>query len=274
MRRRGPQIFAYAILGLASASMVAPFLWMVLSAMKTNAEIFASPWSLPANWSLENFENAFVIGRLHRYALNSLIVTSATVVALLFIASLAAFAFARLKFPGRDILFPVFLIGLVVPLQGVLIPLFVLLREAGLLYTRGALILPYVSWGLPLAIYVLRAYFLNIPSEIEDVARIDGCGSFGLYWRVLLPVAKPALAAVTIFTALDAWNELLLVQLFIMDEKLYTLPMGMLNFSGHHSRDYPLIFAGLSLVALPMIALYITLQKWFISGLTSGAVKG
>jgi len=274
MRRRWPQIIAYAILAAASAAMAAPFLWMVVSAMKTNAEIFSSPWSLPSRWHFENFKNAIVIGRLHRYALNSLIVTSTTVAALLFLSSLAAFAFARLRFPARDILFPVFLVGLVVPLQGILIPLFVLLREAGLLYTRGALILPYISWGLPLAIYVLRAYFLNIPSELEDAARIDGCGSFGLYWRVLLPVAKPALAAVTIFSALDAWNELLLVQLFIMNDELYTLPMGILNFSGHHSSDYPLIFAGLSLVALPMIALYVALQKWFIRGLTSGAVKG
>lgn len=271
--RRLPALAAYAALTLAALAMALPLAWVVLCAMKTNAEIFASPWSLPAEWDWRNFVEAVTVGKLHRYALNSVVVTCITVLSLLFVASLAAFAFARLDFPGRDLLFPVFLVGLVVPIQGVLVPLFVMLREAGILYTRAALILPYLAWGLPLGIYVLRAYFLTIPSDLEDAARIDGCSPFALYWRIMLPIARPALAAVTVFSALDAWNELLLAQLFIADDALRTLPVGILHFSGHHRSDYALVFAGLSLCAVPVVLLFVCLQRWFVSGLTSGALK-
>lgn len=262
------------VLVVVSLMMLLPLAWLVVSAMKTNAEIFNSPWELPSAWRVGNFVRAWHVANLGTYAINSVIVTFVSVSAILLVSSLAAYAFARLEFRGRDVLFAVFLIGLIIPIQGVLVPLFLLLKNMGLLYTRTGLILSYVAWGLPLAIYIMRAFFLSLPRDLEDAARIDGCGLFGIYWRILLPIARPAIATVAVFSALGVWNELLLVQLFINDEALMTLPRGLLSFSERYRIDYGMTFAAITIIALPMIALYAFFQRWFIDGLTAGAVKG
>ncbi len=262
------------VLAATSLMMVLPLAWLVMSSMKTNTEIFNSPWQPPAAWRLGNFVRAWHEADLGTYAINSVIVTFVSVTVILLLASMAAYAFARLEFRGRDVIFAVFLIGLIIPIQGVLVPLFMLLKNIGLLYTRTGLILSYVAWGLPLAVYVMRAFFLSLPRDLEDAARIDGCGLFGIYWRILLPIAKPAIATVAVFSALGVWNELLLVQLFINDEAMMTLPRGLLAFKERYHIDYGMTFAAITIIALPMIALYAFFQRWFIDGLTAGAVKG
>lgn len=263
-----------AFLAVVSFSMLAPLVWTVMSALKNNREFFTSPWSLPGEFRIGNFADAWQDGNLGIYAFNSVWITGVSVVAIILVGSMAAYAFARLKFRGRDWLFTVFLLGLIIPIQGVLVPLFLLLKEIGLLYTYAGLVLSYIAWGLPLAIYVLRAFFLSLPQDLEDAARIDGCGLFGIYWRILLPIAKPAVATVAVFSALGVWNELLLVQLFIDEDTMRTLPRGLLAFSYQHQTRYDLTFAAVTMIALPMIGLYAVFQRWFISGLTAGAVKG
>jgi len=265
---------ATVFLGLVSLVMIAPLAWTVLSSLKTNAEILSSPWELPDEFRIGNFAEAWKQGHLGTYVFNSVWITTVSVVAVILLASMAAFAFARLEFRGRDKLFAVFLIGLIIPIQGVLVPLFLLLKEIGLLYTYAGLVLSYVAWGLPLAIYVMRAFFLSLPRDLEDAARIDGCGLLGIYWRILMPIAKPAIATVAVFTALGVWNELLLVQLFIDEDTMRTLPRGLLAFSYEHQIHYDLVFAAVTMIALPMMLLYAVFQRWFIDGLTSGAVKG
>ncbi len=265
---------ATVFLGLVSLAMLAPLGWTVMSSLKTNAELFSSPWELPAEFRIGNFAEAWTRGHLGTYVLNSVWITTVSVVAVILLASMAAFAFARLEFRGRDKLFAVFLIGLIIPIQGVLVPLFLLLKEIGLLYTYAGLVLSYVAWGLPLAIYVMRAFFLSLPRDLEDAARIDGCGLLGIYWRILMPIAKPAIATVAVFTALGVWNELLLVQLFIDEDTMRTLPCGLLGYSYQHQTRYDLVFAAVTMIALPMMLLYAVFQRWFIDGLTSGAVKG
>ena len=265
---------ATVFLGLVSLVMIAPLAWTVMSSLKTTSELFSSPWKLPAEFRIGNFAEAWTQGHLGTYVFNSVWITTVSVVAVILLASMAAFAFARLEFRGRDKLFAVFLIGLIIPIQGVLVPLFLLLKEIGLLYTYAGLVLSYVAWGLPLAIYVMRAFFLSLPRDLEDAARIDGCGLLGIYWRILMPIAKPAIATVAVFTALGVWNELLLVQLFIDEDTMRTLPRGLLAFSYEHQTRYHLVFAAVTMIALPMMLLYAVFQRWFIDGLTSGAVKG
>lgn len=261
-------------LALVSLMMVTPLVWVIVSSMKTNTEIFTSPWQLPAEFRIGNFSKAWSVAKLGTYAINSIWITTVSVTAIIILSSMAAFAFARLRFRGRDVLFAVFLIGLIIPIQGVLVPLFVMLRKIGLLYTHTGLILSYVAWGLPLAVYVMRSFFLSLPRDLEDAARIDGCGLLGIYWRILMPIAKPAIATVAVFSALGVWNELLLVQLFINEDSMQTLPRGLLAFSEKYRIDYPLTFSAITMIALPMIGLYAVFQRWFIDGLTAGSVKG
>ncbi len=263
-----------AFLIAVTLMMFAPLVWTIISALKTNSEIYSSPWMLPGEFRIGNFAEAWRMGELGTYVFNSFWITAVCVVAVILLSSMAAFAFARLSFGGRDRLFMVFLMGLILPIQGVLVPLFLMLREMGLLYTYTGLILTYIAWELPLSIYVLRAFFVSLPRDLEDAARIDGCGLFGIYWRVLLPIAKPAIATVAVFSALGVWNELLLVQLFINEKTMRTLPMGLLGFSYQHQTRFDLTFAAVAIIALPMVLLYALFQRWFIDGLTAGAVKG
>jgi len=267
------KFFLYLVLSFLALIMFYPMLWMVYSAMKTNVEIFEKPWALPTNFRWEHFVIAWNDGNLDIYIWNSLLITSISVLGILFIASLAAYAFSRLHFYGRDQLFYLFLIGLIIPIQAFLLPLFILLRDLFLINTRLGLILPYIAWGLPLAIYLLRAYLLTFPRDLEDSAKIDGCSLWGIYYRIILPIIKPALATVTIVAALDVWNEFLMALVFIYDTELKTLPIGLISFYGQHSIDYKLLFSALSLITIPMIVIYFIFQRQVIQGLTVGALK-
>ncbi len=252
--------------------MAFPLIWMLYSGFKTNQEIANAPLALPAVWYWQHFVEAWQLGGLGRLYLNSLLVTGVSVTALVMIASLAAYAFARLRFRGRDALFYLLLIGLLLPAQVVIIPLFFLLRDLQLLNTYWALILPYMSWPLALTIYLLRSYYLTLERELEDAARIDGANLFQTYAFVMFPLVRPALATVVILNLVNLWNELLFAMLFIQDERLRTLPAGLLAFSGHYLVDYRLVFAALSITTVPILVLYFVFQRHVIAGLTTGAL--
>jgi raffinose/stachyose/melibiose transport system permease protein len=267
-------IFLYAIVIAVSALMFFPMVWMFYTSLKTNSEIYASAWALPESPQFGNFLKAWAVGHLGRYVWNSILCTSTSVLAIVVLSSLAAFAFSRLTFRGRDPLFALFLLGLIIPVQIVLIPLYSAMAQVGLQNTRTSVILPYIAWGLPLSIYILRAFFLTLPAELEDAARIDGCGTFGLFWRILIPLVKPGIATVTIFSSLGIWNEVLLAFVFLKDDVLKTLPLGLYAFYGYHITDLSLLFAALTVVTVPMIALFLIFQRQLIEGLTVGSLKG
>jgi ABC-type glycerol-3-phosphate transport system permease component len=264
----------YWIALMVVIGMAFPLIWMILSSLKTNREIFSSPFGLPATPHFEQFVEAWVQGGLGRFYLNSVLVTASSVLLIVAFSSLAAFAFARLEFRGRDVLYYTFLIGLMLPPQAVVIPLFVLLRDLDLLNTYWALILPYSGWSLALSIYLLRTFFLTLPSELEDAARMDGASIFQLFFRVMLPLVRPALVTVTILNIVNLWNELLFALLFIQDDAKRTLPAGLLSFYGHHSVDYRLVFSALTLATLPILIFYFFFQRQVIAGLTVGSVDG
>ncbi len=252
--------------------MAFPLAWMLYSSFKTNQEIALAPLALPSEWQWHHWAEAWRLGDLGRLYLNSLLVTGVAVTALVLIASLAAYAFARLRFPGRDALFYLLLIGLLLPPQTVVIPLFFLLRDLQLLNSYWALILPYASWPLALTIYLLRSYYLTLERELEDAARIDGAGLFQTYAYVMFPLVRPALATVVILNLVNLWNELLFAMLFIQDDALRTLPAGLLAFSGYYIVDTRLVLAALSITTVPVLVVYFVFQRQVIAGLTTGAL--
>lgn len=267
-------LILYAVVVAVSAVMFFPMVWMFYTSLKTNSEIYASAWALPNAPQLGNFIKAWRVGHLGRYVWNSIVCTSTSVLAIGMLSSLSAFAFSRLKFRGRELLFGLFLLGLIIPVQIVLIPLYSAMAQAGLQNTRTSVILPYIAWGLPVSIYILRSFFLTLPLELEDAARIDGCTTFGLFWRILLPLVRPGLAAVAIFASLGIWNEVLLAFVFLKDDALKTLPLGLYAFYGYHITDLNLLFAALTVVTVPMIVLFLIFQRQLIEGLTVGSLKG
>lgn len=264
----------YLVVLAIVVGMAFPLLWMVYSSLKTNREIFRSPFGLPTDPHFAQFAEAWVQGGLGRFYLNSTFVVFASVLLIVSLSSLAAYAFARLRFRGRDAIYYTFLIGLMLPPQVVVIPLFVMLRDLQLLNTYWALILPYAGWSLSLTIYLLRSFFLTLPNELEDASKMDGANVYQRFYLVMLPLVRPALVTVTILNVVNLWNELMFALLFIQDDAKRTLPAGLLAFYGYHNVDYRLVFSALTLATLPILFVYFFFQRQVIEGLTVGSVDG
>ena len=264
----------YAVVGLATVVVGYPVFWMLQQSFKTKFELYANVWGLPQQLFLDNYVQAWRIARMGTYIFNSVVVSVATVVVVLVLASLAGYAFARMRFAGRQVLFYAFVFTLIVPLQVTIIPLYAVVSGLGLTNTYFALILPYAAGGLPLSIFLLRAFFESVPREIEEAARIDGCSELAAFWRVVLPISGPGLATVTILQFLAAWNEFLLALIFIRNPALRTIPLGLQAFFFEYSVEWGYLFAALSMATVPVIIVYVLMQRHFITGLTAGAVKG
>jgi raffinose/stachyose/melibiose transport system permease protein len=249
-----------------------PVLWMVLQSFKSAAEMYANIWGMPQVILLENYARAVEMGMV-RYIVNSTVVAAGTVLCILVGASLAAYAFSKFAFVGNRALFFLFIFTLVVPMQAMIIPLYAVLVSLRLTNTYLALILPYAAAGLPVSIFLLRTFFDTIPRELEEAARIDGCSDFGAFWRVVLPISGPGLAAVAILQFVNAWNELVLALVAIRNPALRTIPLGLQIFVADQVEWGP-VFASLSMATLPVIVVYVMMQRHFIRGLTAGAIKG
>jgi len=259
---------------LVSLTCIFPLVWMFSSALKTQATVFSDMSLFPAHPHWENFYLAWTRGGFGVYFFNSIFYTVTVVTGVVLIASLAAYAFARLEFPGKNIFFYMFLATLMIPLPGAFIALYVLLMKLHLVNTRLGYILIQINGGLALGIFLLKTFFEKMPRDLEDAARIDGCGRFGIYWRVALPLAKPAIAVVVIFNALTVWNEYLLAMLLLTNKSLMPLQRGLMVFQGAHVTQYPLLMAGITITVLPIVLMYILMQKYIIAGITAGAVTG
>jgi ABC-type glycerol-3-phosphate transport system permease component len=249
-----------------------PTVWMFYSSFKSNREIFRAPYALPSVWRFENLTDAWVKGGLGGLYFNSFVVTAASVALCVFLATAAAYGFARLDFPGREVLYRLLLIGLLLPPPAAAIPLFTQLRDMHLLDTRWALILPYAAWSLALTVFLMRAYFVSIRPDMEEAAHLDGANAFQIFWHVALPMVRPAMFTMVILNTINIWNELLFALLFISDDSLRTLPAGIVRFYGHHSVDYSLVFAALSITTVPILVTYFMCQRYVIRGLTAAAL--
>jgi multiple sugar transport system permease protein/raffinose/stachyose/melibiose transport system permease protein len=262
------------ILISVAVTCIFPLVWMFSSSLKTQDTIFSNMNIFVSNPKWHNYAEAWTKGNFGAYFFNSVLYTTAVVLGVVFVSSLAAFAFARLRFPGRNILFYMFLITMMIPIPGSFIALYVLLNKLHLINTRLGYILPQINAGLALAIYLLKTFFEELPKDLEDSASIDGCGKFGVYWHIAMPLAKPAIAVIVVFNAMAVWNEYLLAMLILSSKTLMPLQRGLMVFQGAHITKYPLLMAGITITVIPIVTVYLIMQRHIITGITAGAVKG
>lgn len=263
------------------AWVVFPMLWVAYSSLKPDEAIFRDAFALPAAGDLrtENYVNAWREARFGDYFFNSVLVTAVSVALIVALGAMAAYALARFYHPAGRAVFWLFLAGLMIPAQLAVIPLFFEMRALGLLNSRAGLILVYTANGLPFAIFILAGFFRGLPRSLYEAAVIDGCGEFGAFWRVLLPLARPGLMTVAIFQFIGVWKEYFFAFMLVggdLDGSARTLPLGLANLSitAQYKTDYGMLFAGLVLVTLPILAIYLLLQRQIIKGIAAGALKG
>jgi raffinose/stachyose/melibiose transport system permease protein len=271
--RRLPRLLVSAALLLVALVFFFPLIWMVMSSFKTNSAIFSAPFSPPDSIDFSKWAEAWTVGNLGQYAINSAIVTIASVVLILLLGAAAAYALSRYRFRGRGLVLGLFALGLILPLQSYFIAQSSIFTQLGITDTRIALIIPYTAMGLSLAVYLLKVYLDALPDELFEAARIDGASDRQMFASVALPLLRPGLATVAIFSALAAWNEFLLALLYIQDDALKTIPTGLLAFSTRYVTDYSLLFSALSIVTIPMIVIYVVFNRQIVAGITAGSVK-
>jgi len=267
------RILRYVLLLVFAVVALYPVFWMFTCAVKTQAEASVDKWGLPRSCTWQNFRNVLFESHFPRYILNSVIVTVSAVTLTLIAAALAGFVFARTRFRGRSLLFCLFLGGMMIPVHIVLIPLLKIFGTLKLYDTHAALVMSYVAFSLPVSIFILRGFFEGVPAQIEEAARIDGCSAPRVFWHVMLPLARPALAVVTIFNFVTLWNEFVFALTLLHTPGLSTIPLGMYEFSSERGTNVPLTCAALSISVVPMLLAYFLAQKHIIRGLTSGAIK-
>ena len=261
------------LIGLA-LTIVIPVAYAALGGFKTNYQMTVDAVGLPDPWHVENYTDILASGAFWQQVGNSLVIAVATAFLVVLTASLAAFVFARHAFPGREAVFTLFTLGLLFPSAVAILPLFILVRSLGLLDNPLGIVLPQAAFALPLTIIILRPFFRSIPRELEDAAAIDGCGQFGFFWRILLPLSRPALATVSVLAVVSSWNQFLLPLVMLSDQEHWTLPLGVTNFSTQYSTDTALVLAYTTLALIPALIFYVIAERQLVGGLTSGSVKG
>lgn len=257
-----------------AVSCVFPLLWMASSSLKTQETIFKDMSIVPKEFHFENYVLAWKEGGFGRYFLNSIFYTTSVVIGIIVISSLAAYAFSRFSFPGKNFLFYMFLAAMMIPIPGSFVPLYVLLNKLHLRNTAVGYILCMINVGLSTSIFLLKTFFDKLPHELEDAARIDGCSKFGIWWHVAMPLAKPVMAVVVVFNALNVWNEYVLALIIFDSKGLMPLQVALTTFQGEFITRYPLLMAGLTITALPIILVYLLMQKYIVKGVTQGALVG
>jgi multiple sugar transport system permease protein len=266
-------LLLHAALIAGSVVMLLPFIWMLSTSLKTPPETFKYPpvW-IPSTIAWSNYSRTIAAMPFGRFYLNSLVVTAGVTVLQILGSSLAAFAFARLRFRGREALFLLYLATLMIPFQVTMIPNFILVRTLGWYDTYQALILPPAFSAF--STFLLRQYFRGIPLDLDEAARIDGASSFWIWWSIILPLSGPVLAALAIFVSLNTWNDFLWPLIVTSSERMRTLPVGLSAFQGQFKTDWNLLMAGSMIAMLPMLIVYVLSQRWFIRGITLSGLGG
>lgn len=267
------KVFTYVVFGVFFAIVSYPLIWTFYSSFKPQWEIFVNPFSLPSKWFFGNYTKAWTRGNFRIYFANSLIITIPSVLGILALSSLAGYAFARFRFKGDKFLFLFFLVGIMVPPQAIIIFAFQVVAKLRLLNSYVGLIFTYLSWA-SVGIFITRAFFLSLPKEIVEAAKIDGCSEFKIYLKIALPLSKPAIATVAIFYFVWVWNDFIYPLIYVQDETMNTIPLGIMLFRGRYQVDWGLQCAGLSIATFPALIVYLIFQDKFVKGLTAGALKG
>ncbi len=271
----------WAILIAFTLIVVVPLIWMILSSLKSGSEIFESPWGLPKALHFENFTHAWKTAGIAHYFVNSLIVSIATLIVLIPIGAMAAYIFARYPFPGSNLLFGSFLGGMMFPQFLTIVPLFFLMNSLKLgsysLYdTKLGLTIIYVAYSLPFTVFVLKGFFETLPKDLDEAAMIDGASHSNVFWKVMLPLAKPGLIVVGIFNGIGLWNEYSLALVLVPSEENRTLPLGIANLVmvEHYNSDWGALFAALVIVMIPVLIVYWIFREKIHETMLAGAIKG
>jgi raffinose/stachyose/melibiose transport system permease protein len=263
-------VSAYVVL----AVIVIPLLFTILGGFRSTAQIAADPVGLPNPWVVSNYTDTLTEPTFWRQMLNSSVIALLTTALVLPTASLAAFVIARFRFRGREGLYTLFTLGLLFPVAVAIIPLFIVLRQLGMLNNPIGIALAQAAFALPLSIVILRPFFRSIPRDLEDAAAIDGCSSFRFYWSVILPLSRPALATVSILAIVTSWNAFLLPLLVLIQPDRWTLPIGVNNISAQYTFDSARVLAYTTLSMVPALFFYVLAERQIVQGLTAGSLKG
>lgn len=274
LQRTVRKFFQYALLILLSITTLFPLIWMVYSSFKTNQEFALSVISLPKGLHIENYVHAWKTANIGIYFFNSVFVSLASIVCTVLIGASASFVLAKFAFRGKKAISSILVIGMLIPLQSVLVPLFSLMRDFHLLDTPWSLILVYTAFSLPLTVFLMESFIAAFPDEIMEAAIIDGTSMWRMFFSVILPMTRPVVATVAILNFLNNWKEFSFALVFINSEVKKTLPLGLYNFLGAFTTDYAGLMAALTIATVPILVIYLALQEQVINGMTAGAVKG
>ncbi len=251
-----------------------PLVWLFLASFKTNQELYFNTWGLPENWQLTNYINAVIKGGVIRYFGNSVIIAVSSVAVTVILATMASYAISRMHWKLSKAVYGLFLLGMMIPIYGLIIPLFSMFKSLGLLNTYLAVIIPQIALGFPMAIFIICGFMGGIPKDLEEAAIIDGCSVFQCFFRVVLPISKSSIVTVAVVQFINVWNDLLLPRIFLTDSDKMTLPVGLTNFQAMYSTDYVGMIAAVIITIIPSIVVYILLHKQIMEGMVAGAVKG
>ncbi|MGD6856603.1 MULTISPECIES: carbohydrate ABC transporter permease [Bacillus] len=264
----------YAVLIIFAIVNAYPIIWMAINSFKSEKEFATNQFGLPSTFVFENYLSAWETANLGTLFTNSLFVTITATLLTVLIGAIASYFLSRFNFKLNKAAYVFFIFGMLIPIHATLVPMFILMRNLGLLNMPITLIFPYIAFHLPITIFILTSFMKAFPKDIEESAIMDGCGIFRIFWSIILPMSRPALATVVILNFIYNWNEFSFALVLINDPALQTLPLGLASFAGQFTTNYGAQMAGLTMSMIPILAFYLLLEKEIVNGMTAGAVKG
>jgi raffinose/stachyose/melibiose transport system permease protein len=273
-RRIAGRTVLYVIAWVVAILVLVPMIYAVLGGFRTTAQIAADPIGLPSPWVLSNYTDLLKSSTFLRQLFNSALIALVSTLLVVPLAALAAYVFARFAFRGRELFYTLFTLGLLFPVAIAILPIFIMVRNIGLLDNPLGVALPQAAFGLPMTIIILRPFFRSIPDDLQDAAAIDGAGPLRFFWKILIPLSRPVLATVSVLAIVGSWNAFLLPLVVLTDSDQWTLPLGVTNYSQQYTADIAKILAFTTLSMVPALVFYAFAERQLIRGLTTGAVKG
>lgn len=267
-------VILWAVLVVCALLWLMPFVFIAMTSVKSIADVAqTSAFSLPANPALQNYPDAWDRGNFSTTVFNSAFITLIKVPLGLFISAMAAYSLARIEVPGHRFIYLLILFGTMLPFQVMLAPIFRVVNDFHLINTYVGVILPYLAFGVPYQVFILYGFFKEVPRELSEAAQIDGASHFTIFWRIFLPISLPVLAALLILDFVATWNEFAMALVILQDSQMWTLPLGLMAFQSQFARNYGQLNAAIVMTVVPAIIVYMIFQRYFVSGLTSGAIK-
>lgn len=272
---RSAKIVSRVLTVLTAVTVVYPLIFIALVSFKNNQEFYSNIWGLPQIWRWSNYSYAWISGKIGTYSINSIVITLSAVLGSVLIAALGGYALSKMCIPKAELFLSILMMFNFIPGVAIYIPLYTQMNSMKLSGTLWMMILPYLAWQIPFSIYIFKKFFDSVPSELIEAARADGCGEIGIFFKVILPLVRPAIATVMVFNFINIWGEYMWASIATSSSAaIQTLPVGLLYFRGQYGIEWGPFAAAIMIIIIPLMLVFIYLQKYFIQGLTSGAVKG